>query len=183
MLQMNSKIQVPIRLPQVIARQRLHTALQRAIPHHKLILVSAPAGYGKTTLLSEWANSTDLPVAWLSITGEEAGVERFLRYLVGAWQIAQPEIIDTPLGILVGSYAPEISSILTTFIDTADQVLSDLVFVFDDYHLVEDPAIHDAVAFLLNTCHKKFISSYPVVVNHRCRWLATERVASSLSLR
>jgi len=149
MLQMNSKIQVPIRLPQVIARQRLHTALQRAIPHHKLILVSAPAGYGKTTLLSEWANSTDLPVAWLSVTGEEAGVERFLRYLVGAWQIAQPEIIDTPLGLLVGSYAPEISSILTTFIDTTDLVLRDLVFVFDDYHLVEEPAIQDAVAFLL----------------------------------
>jgi len=146
---MNSKIQVPIRLPQIVTRQRLHTALQRAISHYKLILVSAPAGYGKTTLLSEWANSSNLPVAWLSITGEDAGVERFLRYLISAWEIVQPEISDTPLGILVGSYAPDIPSILTRFIDVADQVPGDLVFVFDDYHLVEDPAIHDAVTFLL----------------------------------
>ena len=147
---LESKLQIPIQPQKIVPRTNLRTALDQELTHYKLILISAPAGYGKTTLLAEWARASSLPVAWLSITGEEDDVERFLRYLLAAWEMLQPDIVNTPVGILLGSQMPDIKAVLSAFINAANQAPDHIVFVLDDYHLIEDTSIHDAVTFLLD---------------------------------
>ena len=146
---LESQLHIPVQPQRIVPRPRLLTVLEHQIAHHKLTLISAPAGYGKTTLLAEWARTSSLPVAWLSITGEEDSVERFLRYLLAAWEAVQPEIVETPLGILLGSQMPDIKAVLSAFSNAANEVPDHVVFVLDDYHLIEDISIHDAVTFLL----------------------------------
>ena len=150
MILLESKLQVPVQAGKIVPRSRLWTTLDDKITRYRLVLVSAPAGYGKTTLLAGWARASSLPVAWLTITGEEDGVERFLRYLLAAWETMQPEIIETPLGILLGSQMPDVKAVLAAFLNAANQAPGRLVFVIDDYHLIEDPAIHEAFGFLLD---------------------------------
>jgi ATP/maltotriose-dependent transcriptional regulator MalT len=147
---LKSKLRFPIRPAEMVARPALRAALQEAVEKHKLVLIQAPAGYGKTILLADWAHVTHLPVAWLSVTGEEASIDRFLRYLLAAWEIVQPEVVEAPVGLLLGSQAPDIQEALISFLNAAEQAPGQLAFVLDDYHLVEDSAIHSAMTFLLD---------------------------------
>ena len=150
MILLESKLHIPTPAHRLVSRPRLRNALEDNLVRHRLALVTAPAGYGKTTLLADWARASSLPVAWLSITGEEDGIERFLRYLLAAWERVQPDILEQPLGILLGSRMPDIKAVLPAFINAANQMTGQLVFVLDDYHLIEDPAIHEAVGFILD---------------------------------
>jgi len=95
-----------------VGRARLDDALERGIPHYKLVLISAPAGYGKTTLLSQWAHASRFPVAWLSVAEEDNDPERFLRYLLTAWEEVQPGIRESPLGLLLGAMSPDREAVL-----------------------------------------------------------------------
>ena len=147
---LESKIHIPVQSQRTVPRLHLLSILEHQKANHKLTLISAPAGYGKTTLLAEWARASSLPVAWLSITGEEDDVESFLRYLFAAWERVHPAISDTTFGILVGSQRPDIKMALPALLDAANEFPEQLVFVLDDYHLIEDPEIHDALGFLLD---------------------------------
>ena len=147
---LESKLHIPVRSRDIVPRVHLRNTLEQRINHCRLVLVSAPAGYGKTTLLAEWARTGSLPVAWLSVTKEEDNVEHFLRYLFAAWEVVQPAIVNTPLGILLGSNSPDIKAVLSAFLNAASQLQSHLAFVLDDYHILEDSGIHDAVTFLLD---------------------------------
>ena len=82
---LESKLHIPVQPQRVIHRPHLQSALEQQVTRYKLTLLSAPAGYGKTTLLAEWARASQLPVVWLSITQEEDNVERFLRYLLAVF--------------------------------------------------------------------------------------------------
>jgi LuxR family maltose regulon positive regulatory protein len=147
---LESKLQIPRGPRAAVARLRLSDMLEKRIGDYRVVLVSAPAGYGKTTLLSEWARASSLPVAWLSLTGEEQQVERFLRYLLAAWEKVQPDVRETRFGMLLESRMPEIDSVLAAFVNTANRVSDDLVFVLDDYHVVGEKAIHEALSFILD---------------------------------
>lgn len=147
---LKSKIQIPMLAQGFIPRPRLSNALEQNVIRHKLTVVSAPAGYGKTTLLSEWAKSSKLFVCWLSLDKEENNVERFLRYLLAAWETAQPEVMDAPVGILLGSQTPDIKASMSAFLNAADQASNHVVFVLDEYQLIEESNVHDALTFLLD---------------------------------
>lgn len=131
-------------------RDRLVDALERRIVDYKLILLSAPAGYGKTTLLAQWADASRFPVAWLSVSEEDNDLERFLRYLFAAWAEVQPSLNESPLGLRLGAIAPDRDAVLAAFINAANDMPEQTVFVLDDYHLIEDDAIHTALTFLLD---------------------------------
>jgi LuxR family maltose regulon positive regulatory protein len=120
------------------------------MPGHKLVVVSAPAGYGKTTCLTQWAGSSSFPIAWLSLGPEDNDFGRFFRYLLAAWEVVQPDVVESPLGALLSGLAPDSEAVLSAFINFANNVPNHTVFVLDDYHLIEDPAIHQALAFLLD---------------------------------
>lgn len=147
---LESKLHIPGGPRVAVARSRLSAALEERISDYRLVLVSAPAGYGKTTLLAEWARSSSLPVAWLSLTGEEQEPERFLRYLLAAWERVQPSIVETPLGMLLESRMPDTEAVLAAFINAAGRAPGDLVFVLDDYQVIEETAIHEALSFILD---------------------------------
>jgi LuxR family transcriptional regulator, maltose regulon positive regulatory protein len=156
---LESKLHIPIQPQRITPRHHLLTSLEHRIHHHKIAFISAPAGYGKTTLLAEWVRASSLPVAWLSITEEENDVESLLRYLLAAWERIYPDIAEATLGILLGAQMPDIKTALRAFLDAANELTEHLIFVLDDYHLIEVPEIHDAVGFLLDhlPAHLHFI--------------------------
>jgi LuxR family maltose regulon positive regulatory protein len=89
-------------------------------------------------------------VAWLSISEEDNDLERFLRYLLWGWAEIQPGILESPVGLRLGAMSPDIDAVLATFINVAHDSSNPLVFVLDDYHLIETPAVHTALTFLLD---------------------------------
>jgi LuxR family maltose regulon positive regulatory protein len=147
-----TKLRIPPLAQATIQRARLIDALERGVRDDagKLILLSAPAGYGKTTLLAQWAHATDARVVWLSLGEEENDPERFLRSLVAAWEAVQPGIMASPLGMLLGGIEPDREAALRAFINAASSISDPTVFVLDDYHLIVDPAVHEALTFLLD---------------------------------
>src|SRR5215211_3371525 len=145
-----TKIQIPPQTHRVVRRARLVDALEHGIPDHKLVLISAPAGYGKTTLLAQWARASSLQVAWLSLGEEDNDPDRFFRYLLAAWETVHPNIRDSPLGLLLGALEPDRDAVLSAFINVANDLPDHTVFVLDDAHLIEDASIHEALTFLLD---------------------------------
>jgi LuxR family transcriptional regulator, maltose regulon positive regulatory protein len=145
-----TKLRIPPHPHQVVPRARLLDALEGGIPDCKLVQILAPAGYGKTTLLAQWAHASRFPIAWLSVGEEDNDLERFLRYLLTAWEQVQPGVQESPLGLLLGAMLPDSQAVLSAFINVANEVLDHVVFVLDDYHLIDDPSIHQALTFLLD---------------------------------
>lgn len=147
---LTTKLQIPPPPQHAVRRARLIEGLERELPHYKLILLSAPAGYSKTTLLAQWAHTSRFPVAWLSLSPEDNDLHRFLRYLLAGWEKVQPDTGPGLPGLLYGTMAPDSKAILSAFINVANEAPGPVVFVLDDYHLIEDPSIHGALTFLLD---------------------------------
>jgi LuxR family maltose regulon positive regulatory protein len=145
-----TKLRIPPQPHHVVPRTRLIDAIERGIPHYKLILLSAPAGYGKTTLLSQWAHVSRFPIAWLSLSQEDNDLDRFFRYLLTAWEQVQPGVRESRLGLLLGAWSPDSAAVLSAFINVANEAPDHMVFVLDDYHLIGDLSIHQALTFLLD---------------------------------
>ncbi len=143
-------------------RSRLIDRLNAGLVHRrKLTLISAPAGFGKTTLLSEWINQSPIPdtqspnFAWLSLDEGDNDPVRFLAYFIAALQTveARQEPAGTigkgALSALQSPQPPPTEAILTTLINEIAAVPDRIVLVLDDYHLIEAQPIHDALTFLL----------------------------------
>ncbi|HEX5504356.1 MAG TPA: AAA family ATPase, partial [Thermomicrobiales bacterium] len=145
-----TKLRSPPPPPRAVPRPRLIEALERGIPGCKLVHLSAPAGYGKTTLLAQWARASRFPVAWLSLGAEENDPERFLRHLLAAWERVRPGIRESPAGLLLGAMGPDRDVALAALVNAADDAPHEMVFVLDDYHAIDADAVHRALTFLLD---------------------------------
>jgi LuxR family maltose regulon positive regulatory protein len=116
-----------------------------------LTILSAPAGFGKTTLLTEWlaAGCADgAAVAWLSLDRRDNDPALFWTYVVTALQTAVPGFGDAALQLLASS-PPPIDAVLATLLNDLDGLPTDLLLVLDDYHLVETPEVHEGMTFIL----------------------------------
>ena len=145
---LETKLHVPRRRPGLVARPRLTERLQ-AEP--ALVLVSAPAGFGKTTLLAEWlaAGSADgRRVAWLSLDTADNDPVLFWSYLIAALQRAVPGVGGPALALL-GSPQPPIQVVLSTLVNQLSALPDQVMLVLDDYHLIDGPQVQDQMAFLL----------------------------------
>src|SRR5215218_347019 len=145
-----TKLRIPPRTRHLVRRARLVEALEGGVAGFKLVLISAPAGYGKTTLLAQWARASHFRVAWLSLGEEENDLARFFRYLLAAWEEIEPGVRESPLGLLLSAIGPDPQAVLSAFINLANDLPDLAVFVLDDYHLIDEPAVHDALTFLLD---------------------------------
>jgi LuxR family maltose regulon positive regulatory protein len=114
-----------------------------------LILVTAPAGYGKTTIISEWVNQINLPVAWLTLDEGDNDLARFLIYIIAALQTVKEEITTQALEGLPPSAAPLVESILSQLINEITLAAEPVVLILDDYQVIEFQPIHEAVSFLV----------------------------------
>jgi LuxR family maltose regulon positive regulatory protein len=143
---LSTKLFIPKPRPDLVSRPRLIEQLNDGL-RRKLTLISAPAGFGKTTLVSEWVANCGRPVAWLSLDKEDSDPRRFLDYLVAALQRAVDVGKDTT-GMLQ-TPQPPIEPVLTALLNEIAAVPDDFVLVFDDYHMVDSRVIDQALTFLL----------------------------------
>jgi LuxR family transcriptional regulator, maltose regulon positive regulatory protein len=143
-----TKLYVPPPQSRVVLRPRLTERLVEGL-HRRLTLISAPAGFGKTTLLSDWLAGCERPAAWLSLDEGDGDPTRFLAYLVAALQTIAPNIAEGVLGALQSPQPPPTESILTALLNEITTIPDQIVLVLDDYHAVDARAVDDALTFLL----------------------------------
>ena len=148
-LLLNTKLYVPRPRQQLVSRSHLTERLSQAM-EHALILISAPAGFGKTTLLAQWLAQDGPPVAWLSLDAQDNDPSRFLSYVIAALQRLDPRIGTSTVALLHTPQPIPAETVLAMLInDIASRELGNFALVLDDYHLIEAESIHQAVTFLL----------------------------------
>ncbi|SDN68160.1 LuxR family transcriptional regulator, maltose regulon positive regulatory protein [Paenibacillus sp. yr247] len=133
----------------MVLRSRLTERLSEGL-HRKLTLVSASAGFGKTTLVSEWLAGCKRPAAWLSLDEGDNDPARFLTYLLAALQTIGANIGEGVFGALQSPQPPAIESVLTVLLNEITTLSDPFILVLDDYHLIETKSIDHALAFLLD---------------------------------
>jgi LuxR family maltose regulon positive regulatory protein len=142
-----TKLHIPRPRAGLVPRVRLVERLEEAVCR-ALVLVCTPAGFGKTTLLADWARSSTRMVAWLSLDQGDNDPARFWRHATAALGTVRPglaERVAGPLGGLPASFDALVAALVNELDNTADEV----VLVLDDYHLIEAPQIHASVELLL----------------------------------
>jgi LuxR family maltose regulon positive regulatory protein len=143
-----TKLFIPPPHPKIVLRPRLFERLNEGL-HSKLILISAPAGFGKTTLVSEWVASCDQKVAWLSLDEGDNDPARFLAYLVTALQTLAPNIGKGVMALLQSPQPSPTESILTTLLNEISATPDNFIFVLDDYHVIDSKPVDNALTFLI----------------------------------
>ncbi len=149
---LETKLYVPKRRRGLVARARLHDRLTRGA-ESRLTLISAPAGFGKTTLLTEWlALAPDTPrnVAWLSLDPSDNQAAAFWPYLIASLQTVAPGVGSGALALLDSPRPPPTSTVLATLLNQLGALPDDLLLVLDDYHMVDAHEVQDGMAFLLD---------------------------------
>ena len=148
---LTTKISVPPPRLNMVTRTRLMERLNAAM-RSSLTLVVAPAGWGKTTLLSAWhadASPGARPLAWVSLDEGDNDPIRFWTYVISALNMLHPGVSETPLALLYASSSPPIVDVITSLLNALIQLPTEIVLVLDDYHLIEAQSIHDALTYLV----------------------------------
>ncbi|NJO83662.1 MAG: NACHT domain-containing protein [Blastochloris sp.] len=146
---LTTKLSIPPTRPTLVSRLRLITHLDGGL-RGKLTLVLAPAGCGKTTLLSTWAAGCDRPVAWLALDEGDRDPMQFLRYLVAALQTIIPTIGAGVANLLQSPQPPPIMEVVPTLLNVIAAIPHQVVLVLDDYHVIDSAAIDEALAWLID---------------------------------
>ncbi|TMD74512.1 MAG: LuxR family transcriptional regulator, partial [Chloroflexi bacterium] len=150
-----TKLYLPRLRPNVVSRPRLIERLNEGL-HRNLTLIAAPAGFGKTTLISQWVASCDRQVAWLSLDEGDSDPTRFLTYLVAALRTIAPTLGEGVLGTLSGGQVtlqspqpPPPEAMLTALLNDLTTISDDFVLVLDDYHVLDAKAVDHALTYLV----------------------------------
>jgi LuxR family maltose regulon positive regulatory protein len=153
---LTTKLYVPPTRPELVSRPRLIERLNAGF-RRKLTLISAPAGFGKTTLLSAWLAEDEFPVAWVSLDASDNDPVRFFNYVIAALETISPGVGATAQALLRSPQLPSLESVITVLINAlcspasrADAVDQPSLLVLDDYHVIDARAVHSAMAFLVD---------------------------------
>lgn len=156
---LRTKLYVPATQPRecVVSRPRLTELLNEGLRRGcKLILISAPAGYGKTTLLGRWSAGCGCPVAWLSLDGSDNDPTRFLAYLIATLQTVEKQIGEGLLSALQSPRPPALEELVTVLVNQIERIPGQIVLVLDDYHMITAQSIHNLLTFLLDHMPPEF---------------------------
>lgn len=145
----STKLHPPPIRPGLVKRPRLMECLNLGV-ERKLTMVSAPAGYGKSTLLGEWVHQINLPTAWLTLDQDDNDVTRFLLYTIQALRKVNENIGEVSLAILETPKPSPPHIILTALVNELNNLHLQIALVLDDYHVIVDNTIHEALVFLLD---------------------------------
>ncbi|HEY6018487.1 MAG TPA: LuxR family transcriptional regulator, partial [Candidatus Paceibacterota bacterium] len=162
---LRTKLYLPFGRPHLVARPRLIARLNEGL-RRPLTLLSAPPGFGKTTLLCEWVAQDKLPVAWLVLDADDNDPVRFWSYFIAALQQIDTAIGSSSWALLQLPGANALESTLKALVNEIDSLPDDhvtefvpsetgapqagVILVLDDYHVIETPAIHEQLSFLLD---------------------------------
>ncbi len=161
-----TKLYIPPIRPELVSRPRLIERLNAGLPtriglsrtpdpfSRALTLVSAPAGFGKTTLVSEWVQAISgatppIAIAWLSLDEGDNDPARFLAYLIAALRTIEPSIEKGVLSALQAPQPPPAEAVLISLINEIAAIPSNIILVLDDHHTIESSPVDNALAFLL----------------------------------
>src|SRR5215472_4261030 len=135
---LETKLTPPRMRPQQVARRQL-LALLRDGGSPRLTLVAAPPGFGKSTLLAEWAAADDGAVAWLSLDEDDNDPARFFAYVIAALRRVEPDVGGRALAALRSPGSELVEVVLPLLLNDLAALARDLVLVLDDYHLIANP--------------------------------------------
>ena len=152
---LNTKLFIPPHREENVPRSRLYELLEGNLGQ-RVILISAPAGFGKTTLVSEWLHQQNTEVAWISLDENDSDPKRFFTYLISALQRAQ--IVDDEIAVklLESLKTTPLEIILTGLINNVAEMDRDCILILDDYHLIDSPAVHEGLIFLFYNSSPRF---------------------------
>jgi ATP/maltotriose-dependent transcriptional regulator MalT len=155
---LTTKFYIPPTRPELVPRPRLIKRLNKGL-RRKLTLISAPAGFGKTTLVSEWIEALQSPpteeshsvyrIAWLSLDESDNDPTSFLAYSIAAMRTIQANFARGVLSALQSPQPPPIEATLTALINEIAAIHDPVILVFDDYHVIDSSPVDDALVFLL----------------------------------
>src|SRR5205823_7961745 len=141
-----TKLHVPRPRPQLVHRPRLIQRLQQSM-ERPLTLLSAPPGFGKSTLLADWLASCAIRVAWLSLEPSDNEPTRFLSSLIAALQTCNPQLGTTVQALLHPLHSPPLKAMLAMLLNDLDsRVVEDLILVLEDYQMITAAPIHQALS-------------------------------------
>ncbi len=148
---LTTKHYIPPPRPGLVSRARLVERLDADLGG-KLTLISAPAGFGKTTLLAEWIQRDSRPVAWLSLDKSDNDSVGFLTYLLAALGQIEPTLEQNLQAMLTTSQSAAVEPFITALINelAAAGGSTSFTLVLDDYHLIDSAAIHEGITFLVD---------------------------------
>ena len=150
-----TKLHAPPARENLVLRPRLRQKLSAGLAR-KLTLVSAPAGFGKTTLVAHWIQQLDIPTAWISLDETDNELFRFLSYFVAALRTLEPGFGEGLVGRLDSAQLPTIEPILTSLLNEISALEGDHVLVLDDVHHISDDQIHSAITRILDQLPEHF---------------------------
>jgi ATP/maltotriose-dependent transcriptional regulator MalT len=150
---LTTKLHMPHLPAQLVHRPRLIQRLQYGL-ERSLILLSAPAGFGKSTLLADWLASNAIPATWLSLEPQDNAPARFLSYLLAALQTYDAHLGKNARALLHPLHAPPLDIVLTLLLNDLMDKRADaqdyIVLILDDYHVITNEAIHQTLFLLLD---------------------------------
>jgi len=151
---LKTKLYIPTLRPDLVRRTHLIELLQAGL-QRRLTLLSAPAGFGKTTLVCAWIRERELPAAWLTLEDNDNDPVRFLSYLITSLQSIQPKLAADVLSGYHSLKPSAAESVLTELLNEFTEIKEHCILVIDDYHLIHDNTIHGYLSFLVEHLPQK----------------------------
>lgn len=145
---LQTKMLVPQAVAGLVPRPRIHARLDEGL-QGKLTLVTAPAGFGKTTAIAQWVRERELPAAWLSLDAGDNDPVRFWSYVTAALRRLDSGLGAATAAMIQTSGSPAWETALSLLIDEMEHLTFDAALVLDDYHGISEPLIHETVSFLV----------------------------------
>lgn len=146
-----TKLNIPPPRPHFLSRPRLAERLDEGL-HYNLVLVSAPAGFGKTSLLSEWSRRNRLSnrTCWVSLDEGDGDPTLFWDYIIASVKRIQPDFGKNTLDLLHSGQPPGWESIITVLVNELAAIAGEFIIILDDYHMITSQEIYDGVRFLID---------------------------------